>query len=118
MSCEQPAGPSRAARAAERTARAESLGEPFGEPSIRRYAMHWLQHAAACINRRSESTHRQRLLNVTVLGIDHLFDTSDVPSRPHGLRRGRLAHTSDPGVGRYSSDPGIHRYTSDPGVGR
>ena len=96
---------------------AEPLEEPFVEPledlSIRRYAMHWLQHAAACINRRSQSTHRQRLLSVTVLGIDHLFDTSDVPSRPHGLRWGRPGYASDPGVGR-----GRRAHASDPGVGR
>lgn len=102
MSCEPPASAARLARAATASARADSSGEqaPVSESPIRRYAMHWLQHAAACINRRSESTHRQRLLNVTVLGIDHLFDTSDVPSRPHGLRHRRLAPTSDPGVGR------------------
>lgn len=74
--------------------------ESASEPSIRRYDMHWLQHAAASINRRSERTQRQRLLTAAILGVDHLFDMSDVPSRPHGLRRPRLAPTSDPGVGR------------------
>lgn len=95
-------------RTSGRTTLAESLADSLIEPAIRRYDMHWLQNAAASINRRSERSQRQRLLNVTVLGVDHLFDTSDVPSRSSGsgyshgpgLRRSRSAPTSDPGVGR------------------
>ncbi len=60
------------------------------EPPIRRYAMQWLQHAAARVHRRSEYHHRQTLYVKSVLGIDHLFDTSDVscpPADPCRLRR-------------------------------
>ena|SRR5947208_3029552 len=49
------------------------------EPSIRRYAMQWLQHAAARVHKRCESTQRQSLFVATVLGIHQLFDVSDVP---------------------------------------
>lgn len=84
-SCHLPARPA-----------AQSLPEPFAEPPIRRYAMHWLQHAAARINKRHERSQRQRLLTEAVFGIDHLFDLSDIPTRP--LRRIRPLHGSDPGM--------------------
>jgi hypothetical protein len=49
------------------------------EPAIRRYAIHWLQHAAARVHRRCERTQRQSLFVASVLGIHQLFDVSDVP---------------------------------------
>jgi hypothetical protein len=61
------------------------------ELHIRRYAMHWLQHAAARVHRRSEHNHRQNQFVISVLGIDHLFDTSDVPSPPQTAHRSRRA---------------------------
>jgi hypothetical protein len=58
------------------------------EPPIRRYSMQWLQQAAARVHRRTERSHRQNLFAVSVLGIDHLFDMSDVQcvdAEPLGL---------------------------------
>jgi hypothetical protein len=56
---------------------------------IRRYAMHWLQHAAARVHRRTEHNHRHNQFVISVLGIDHLFDTSDIPNQPLAPRRAR-----------------------------
>lgn len=85
------------ARSAAQSASPEPFTEPFTEslfdPPIRRYAMHWLQYAAARINKRHARTQRQRLLTEAVLGIDHLFDLSDIPTRP--LRRLRQLHSSE-----------------------
>lgn len=81
------------ARSAARSASAEPFTESFADPPIRRYAMHWLQHAAARINKRHPRTQRQRSLTEAVLGIDHLFDLSDIPTRP--LRRLRQLHSSE-----------------------
>jgi hypothetical protein len=81
------------ARSAAQSASAEPFAEPFGEPPIRRYSMHWLQYAAARINKRHVRTQRQRLLTEAVLGIDHLFDLSDIPTRP--FRRLRQLHSSE-----------------------
>ncbi len=75
---------------------ARPAAQSLPEPPIRRYAMHWLQHAAARINKRHERSQRQRLLTEAVFGIDHLFDLSDIPTRP--LRRIRPLHGSDPGM--------------------
>ncbi|HRI50302.1 MAG TPA: hypothetical protein PLW65_08970 [Pseudomonadota bacterium] len=74
----------------------EPFTEPFGDPPIRRYAMHWLQHAAARINKRHVRTPRQRLLTEAAPGIDHLFDLSDIPTRP--FRRVRQLHSSESGA--------------------
>lgn len=79
-----------------RSAAQSASTEPFAEPPIRRYAMHWLQHAAARINKRHARTQRLRLLTEAVLGIDHLFDLSDIPTRP--LRRIRQLHKSETGT--------------------
>ena len=49
------------------------------EAAIRRYAIHWLQHAAARVHKRGERIQRQSRFVASVLGIDHLFDVSDVP---------------------------------------
>ena len=81
------------ARSAARSAAQSASAEPFADPPIRRYAMHWLQHAAARINKRHTRTQRQRSLTEAVLGIDHLFDLSDIPTRP--LRRLRQLHSSE-----------------------
>lgn len=51
------------------------------EPTIRRYAIHWLQHAAARVHKRCERTQRQSLFVASVLGVHQLFDVSDVPVR-------------------------------------
>ena len=51
------------------------------EPTIRRYAMHWLQHAAARVHKRCERTQRQSLFVASVLGVHQLFDVSDVAVR-------------------------------------
>ncbi len=79
-----------------RSAAQSASAEPFAEPPIRRYSMHWLQHAAARLNKRHERTQRQRLLTEAVLGIDHLFDLSDIPTRP--LRRVRKLHAGETGA--------------------
>lgn len=81
------------ARSAAQSASAGPFTEPFGEPPIRRYSMQWLQYAAARINKRHVRTQRQRLLTEAVLGIDHLFDLSDIPTRP--FRRLRQLHSSE-----------------------
>jgi hypothetical protein len=51
----------------------------LNEPAIRRYEIHWLQLAAARVHKRSERTERQNRFVQSMLGIDHLFDVSDVP---------------------------------------
>lgn len=84
------------ARSAAQSASAEPFTGPLTDPPIRRYAMHWLQHAAARINKRHVRTQRQRLLTDAVLGIDHLFDLSDIPTRP--LRRIHQLHSSETGA--------------------
>jgi len=66
-----------------------ALAEAKSEPPIRRYAMQWLQLAAFRVHNRSERTQRQYRFVRTVLGIDHLFDLSDVPRpRPAPLLLG------------------------------
>ena len=65
------------------------------EPLIRRFEMHWLQLAAARVHKRSERTQRQNRFVQTVLGIDHLFDVSDVPQKGPGslcLNGGSITH--------------------------
>ena len=71
------------------------------EPTIRRYAMHWLQHAAARVHKRCERTQRQSLFVASVLGIHQLFDVSDVTVRPRSR--------SLPGLGGDSITGGFRR---------
>ncbi len=68
------------------------------EPSIRRYAMHWLQHAAARVHKRCERTQRQSLFVASVLGIHQLFDVSDVPVKPRSRPLPGFAGSSELGI--------------------